>query len=460
MRDFLAETLRGSGFEVDAHSQPGEALAAWPAFAPDVAFLDLRLPGMSGVEVLQQARAAGARTVCVVLTAYGTVETAVAALREGADDYLLKPCPAERIERAAEQALRVMRLKSENRRLREVVRTGARGEIVGQDPELRRLLDQLPTLARSRATVLITGESGTGKELVARALHELGPRAEGPWVSLNCAAVPEALLESELFGYEKGAFTGAASRHPGRFEQAQGGTLLLDEISEIQPALQAKLLRALQEREYFRLGGVESVRVDVRVVATTNRDLKPMLASGTFRADLFYRLNVVSLHLPALRERPGDVGLLASHFLTRAAAETGRALEGFAPAALRRLESYAWPGNVRELSNAVERAAVFSAGPRVEESDLQLDGAAPIPRAAGFNLSELERETIFAALRATGGHRVKTARALGISVRTLRNKLQQYREDGLAAAQFLPPGGAELSPSPPPAEPPALRPAA
>jgi two-component system, NtrC family, response regulator len=446
MRDFVGETLRGSGYEVLTLGDPGEALAAWPGFSPDVVFLDLRLPGASGVDVLREARSRGGSGACVMMTAYGTVESAVAALREGAEDYLLKPCSADRIERAASQALRVAGLRGENRRLKEMVRdTRGSAGIVGADPAVRTLVEQLPTLARSRATVLVLGESGTGKELVARALHELGPRAEGPWVSVNCAAVPEGLLESELFGYEKGAFTGATARHAGRFEQAHGGTLLLDEISEISPALQAKLLRVLQEREFHRLGGVEPVRVDVRVVATSNRDVPDMIARGAFRSDLFYRLNVVALTLPPLRERPGDIPLLAAHFLSRCAADNGSPVRGFAPDALACLSAHAWPGNVRELHHAVERAVVFARGELLEARDFELQGPGPAPRAT-LNLADLEKQAILEALQAHGGNRMRAARALGISVRTLRNKLHLYGAG--AGVQNLPAPAATFSPLP------------
>ncbi|MBI5837332.1 MAG: sigma-54-dependent Fis family transcriptional regulator [Candidatus Eisenbacteria bacterium] len=458
MRDFLGETLRGAGYEVVATGEPAEALDAWPAFAPDVVFLDLRLPGTTGVDVLREARSRGGSGACVFLTAYGTVESAVAALKEGAEDYLLKPCSADLIERAAAQALRVSRLRGENRRLKELVRESrAHSGIVGNDPALRAVLEQLPALARSRATALVLGESGTGKELVARALHDLGPRAEGPWVSVNCAAVPEGLLESELFGYEKGAFTGAGGRHPGRFEQAHGGTLLLDEISEISPALQAKLLRVLQEREFYRLGGAEPVRVDVRVVATSNRDVPAMIARGAFRADLFYRLNVVTVTLPPLRQRAGDIPLLASHFVARVAAESGRDVRAVSPEALEGLQRHAWPGNIRELRNAVERAVVFARSEVLQPADFRLDEPLPAPHGT-LNLDELERSAIRDALQACGGNRMRAAETLGISVRTLRNKLRQYREE--AGAQNLPPGAAEIAHRARPAAQPALRVAA
>jgi DNA-binding NtrC family response regulator len=446
MREFLAETLNGCGFATESFEDPAQALKGWMLHDPEVAFLDLRLPGTSGVEVMREARERGSRAACVVLTAFGTVETAVAALKEGAEDYLLKPCPAAAIERAALQALKVGRLRHDNRRLRESARArGAAPELVGNDPAFRTLVEQLPTLARSRATVLLLGESGTGKELFARALHDQGPRSEGPWVSVNCAALPESLLENELFGHERGAFTGAHSRMAGRFEQAHGGTILLDEISEITPGLQSKLLRVLQEREFFRLGGVEPVRVDVRVVATSNRDLSGMVARGEFRADLFYRLHVITLRLPSLRQRAGDVALLAMNFLPRLSAEVGREIRGIQPEALEMLARHPWPGNVRELYHALERAAVFSRSPELAREDFDLDPA-PAMRPAGLDLDVMEREAIEAALSSTGGHREKAARLLGISVRTLRNKLQRYREETAGVVQNLPPQAAENSP--------------
>ena len=457
----LCMTVGGGLGYLCSEAESAEAvLAQIPAALPDIVIADLRLPNLSGADLLRQIKSRLPTTEVVIMTGHGSIESAVEAMKSGAYDYIQKPFRVEELRMLLRRMEEKIRLVQENKVLRERVETDQQLDgIIGESANIREVLRMIGRLKDTWTPVLICGESGTGKELVARALHDLGPRSEGPWVSINCAALPESLLESELFGHDRGAFTGASSRHAGRFEQAHGGTLLLDEISEIQPGLQAKLLRALQEREFFRLGGTEPVRVDVRVVATSNRDMRAMVERGEFRADLFYRLNVLALRLPPLRERPGDIPLLAASFLKRAGLETGRELTAISPGALEMLCAHPWPGNVRELYNCIERAAVFAKGPVLESADFALEPASPVRRDV-FDLGELERDAIVAALQATGGHRERTARILGISVRTLRNKLSQYRESGLLAAQNLPPEAANFASVAAPRLPALLRPAA
>jgi two-component system response regulator FlrC len=361
------------------------------------------------------------------MTAYGTVAQAVAAMREGATDYLVKPFAAQAL---IELACRLLSNRV------------ATGDVIAVDPESKRLLGLAKRIAETDATVLITGESGTGKEVYARFIRDQSVRFDKPYVAINCAAIPENMLEATLFGYEKGAFTGALSAHAGKFEQAQGGTLLLDEISEMDLGLQAKLLRVLQEREVERLGGTRTISLDVRIIATSNRDLPEEARAGRFRADLFYRLNVMSLRLPALRERRGDILPLARHALA-ACARSGRPLPGFAADAEQKLRLYDWPGNARELTNIVQRAAWLAAG-QITAADLDFTGdlagpttatstPTPKPQELGldYDLKERERELILATLRITAGSRKLAAERLGISARTLRHKLQQFKASGV-----------------------------
>jgi two-component system response regulator FlrC len=426
MRAGLAEVLQRGGFQVAVAGTAEEALIRLQGEGVDLLVTDLRLPGASGIELLKDLRQSGIETPTVVITAHGTIEDAVAAMKLGALDFLTKPfSPADLLNLAT----RTLERATVRRGRGDLV--PARRPIVTRDAAMLRLLEIADTVASSRAPVLIQGESGTGKELLARYLHERGVRRGRPFVALNCAALPRELLESELFGHERGAFTGAFARKMGKFELASGGTLLLDEVSELETGLQAKLLRVLQEYEIDRVGGTTPVPVDVRVVATSNRRLRDLVDAGRFREDLFYRLNVVPFAVPALRERKGDVGLLADHFLAGFA--TGRALR-LEDDARAWLEKHPWPGNVRELENALERAALLARDGIIRAADLDDQEVVP-PRLglgalAGLTVREMERRLIVETLKRTRNNRTQAAKLLGISIRTLRNKLAEYRARG------------------------------
>ena len=413
----------------------------------DLVFLDLHLPDGAGIELLERIQKMPDRPQVVIMTGQATLDSAIAAIRLGAFDYLVKPFGKDNIElviRRAEafnQVVRVNQILSAD--------MSDTRDLIGTSPAFDGLREMIRKVAPTEATVLIQGENGTGKELVARALYRASGRAQSPYIKVNCAAVPENLIESEFFGHEKGSFTGATDRREGRFELADGGTLLLDEISEIPPHLQAKLLRVLQEREFERVGGTKTMKVDVRVLATTNRDLLKAVAAGEFREDLFYRLNVFPVHVPSLRERPTDIPVLADHFLKRFARLHGRSIPGFSPAASAALLQHRWPGNVRELQNAIERSVILTetAHP-VEASTLGLvSSLAPQPSAttpskpetqepvlpkpsSARSLHDIEKEHILRTLEATGGNRAKAADLLEISIRTLRNKLNEYQVKG------------------------------
>jgi two-component system response regulator HydG len=399
----------------------------------DLVLMDVRMLNISGLEALAAIKSINPAIPVVIMTAYSSVETAVAALTQGAHDYLTKPLDFDKLRITLERAMEHSRLKAENRLLRE--RLGLqfdRRHIIGQSTAMVRLFDSVAQVAPSEATVLIAGESGTGKELIAGAIHFNSSRRDGPFVRLNCAAITETLLESELFGHEKGAFTGADRRREGRFFQADGGSLLLDEVSEMPLPMQVKLLRVLQEREFTRVGGDTVIRVDVRVIAATNKDLPELVSGGRFREDLYYRLNVVGLTLPALRERAEDIPLLALHFLEAFALKNRKEVKGFTPQAMGRLIRYAWPGNVRELMNAVERAVVMTRGDFLTEEDVSLIPTAAMPEpeqpaAAGARpLEEVEKATILITLKAADGNKSEAARRLGITRRTLHKKLKAY----------------------------------
>ena len=438
MREYVEEALVRAGYDVDSVAGGAEGVETFGENAYDVIVTDLKMAPMDGLEVLRLAKEEAPDTHCIVMTAYGTIETAVAALKGGADDYILKPFAPDELELAVARALERGKLAQENRYLREEL-----SEIydfqamVGDSEPMRAVYDQITMVADSRATVLIRGDSGTGKELVARAIHFSGARGDKPFIKVNCAALSAGLLESELFGHEKGAFTGAHERKIGRFELADEGSLLLDEVSEISPGLQPKLLRALQEREFERVGGTRSIQVDTRIIATSNRNLEKTVEEGQFREDLFFRLNVIPIHLPPLRERREDIPALMDHFLNRYADENGRKVTGFGPKARKLFLEYDWPGNVRELQNAIERAVVLSQEPVLGPEHFFLGGIrskqaqtdTPVfPK--GMTVARMEKELILQTLEHCDQNRTRAAGMLGISVRTLRNKLNEYKRAG------------------------------
>jgi two-component system response regulator AtoC len=450
LRRVLTAQLSRDGYEV--HSAPdGEAgLAMLRDHHIDLIITDLRMPKMDGLELLRQALRTDPELPVVILTAHGTVDNAVEALKTGAFDYITKPFDQAEVRTIVKKALRTRDLAG-TEATREEPRggAGARFGIIGESEAILSVYAVLERVASMPTTVLITGESGTGKELIARALHENSARKERPFIKVNCAAIPKDLMESELFGYERGAFTGAVTSKPGRFELASGGTLFLDEISEIPVEMQVKLLRVLQESEFERVGGIKTIRVDVRLVAATNRDLKREIAAGTFREDLFYRLNVVPIALPALRERVSDIPLLGRHFVDKFNERLRKKVSGIEPDAMERLVSYGWPGNIRELENVLERAILFcdteqvrlvdlpvelregtAEGPRASQSSLAVEsrdglGADGLKEQVKAAMSRLERELIVRALDQTGGNVTHAARLLKISRKGLQLKMKE-----------------------------------
>jgi len=448
----LEDTLLRAGHRaVGARSVP-QALQSLSHGDIELIISDFKMPGMTGLELLAHLREEAYDIPLIMVTGYASIEHAVHAIKAGAADYITKPVRPEQLEHAVTKALQVARLRKENNVLRhEVMALRNERQIIGESAVMRRLLQTIATAAPTRATVLLQGESGTGKELVARAIHDQSERAEGPFIKLNCAALPEGLVESALFGHERGAFTGAIKRVAGAFERAHGGTLLLDEISEMRLDLQAKLLRVLQEQEFERVGGTSPIKVDVRIIATTNRDLAVEAEAGRFRRDLFFRLSVIPIEIPPLRERGDDIPLLAYRFAAHSANETKKELAGISPDALALLQRHDWPGNVRELQHAIERAVILANGPMLlpvhfegqrfglaqpvsvardtsfRASDLGANGfgSADFERVIlnSFDLSAAESQLIARALEVTEGNRTRAAELLGLSVRTLRNKL-------------------------------------
>ena len=434
-RDLLAEVLAREGYRVRAAAGGKECIALARAEPFDLALIDLRMPDVDGLQVLSALQALQPPVPVLILTAFATMDTAIAAIRAGAHDYLSKPFRIEEIKHGVAQALETQRLVRENLLYRRQLdeRYGVQN-LVGQSPEMVAIYKMIGRVASLDTTVLIHGETGTGKELVARAIHQASPRASRPLVVVDCTALPEALFESELFGHERGAFTGAAGSRRGLLEAADGSTCFLDEISELPPALQAKLLRVLQERVIRRVGSNETIAVDVRIIAATNRDLKKRVEEGTFREDLFYRLNVVTIAVPALREHRQDIPLLARHFLERYAAAANKPISGFAHATLEALSAHAWPGNVRELEHAVERAVALSSSAVLVPDDLPPDvrggGSAPLKLPAGRpTLEELKRWYVAKVLEEAEGNKARAAEVLGIDRRTLYRMLEREGEE-------------------------------
>jgi DNA-binding NtrC family response regulator len=430
-RRALCTLLGEEGFEVEEAEDGEAALGKLASFAPAVVLTDVRMPRRDGLSLLQAAVAQGSDASFVMMTAYASVEAAVEAMKAGAENYLVKPLNIEATLVVLRRVLETRALRAEAAGLREQVRERFHlDNLVGDATALQAVLEVVRRAAGTRATVLVLGESGTGKELVAQALHQTSPRRDKPFVKVACAALPESLLESELFGHEKGAFTGALARREGRFEQAHGGTLFLDEIGDISPMTQVKLLRFLATQEFQRVGGNETIRVDVRLVSATHRDLAEEIKAGRFREDLYYRLNVVSVVLPPLRERKGDLPALLSHFISRFSERYGKKLHGLAPGTLQALMAHDWPGNVRELENAVERAVVLAQGPELTADDLPPALRGPRPQRTalipGATLAEIEREAILQTLEMVGGSTTQAAQVLGISVRKIQYRLNEY----------------------------------
>jgi two-component system response regulator HydG len=444
LREGMVLSLTRLGHEVQGVRGGGEAIAAYRKRPADVVVTDLRMVPVDGIEVVRRLREADPEATVVVVSAHGTIAAAVDAMRVGAIDFIEKPFSPEvlraRVEKAAEIARERRGARTARARAEALEEDLGRARdphgLVGSSDAMRRVLEQVRKVAATDATALVLGESGTGKELVARAIHDGSPRRERPFISVSCAAIPEGLLESELFGHEKGAFTGAVRRKLGRFELAHEGTLFLDEVGELPPSVQVKLLRVLQERRFERVGGEETVEVDVRLVSATNRDLPTRVKEGLFREDLYYRLDVVAIRLPPLRERPGDVEELALHFLSRAAPRLDRAVRGFTPEAMEVLRRHAWPGNVRELENVVEQALVFAEGELVTAAELpdalrRAPLATSLPAPAGDRsltevLEDLERQLILTAYERAKGVKAETARLLGIKPSALYYKLEKY----------------------------------
>jgi len=439
MRDSLAATLAREGYEVMAATDGPVAVSKLSQQRFDLLISDLKMPKMTGIELLAEAKKLRPDMPVVLMTAFATVQTAVEAMKLGAYDYIQKPFDGEEIKHLVERTLEHNRLKLENQALRSMAsELNAPRPLVGGSEVMNEVKQRIDQVAKSNATILIRGESGTGKEVVARAIHAASARADRPMLAVNCAALSENLLESELFGHERGAFTGADRLRRGRFELADGGTLLLDEISEIAPGLQAKLLRVLQENAFERVGSSLTQQVDVRVVATSNRDLELAVAEGKFRQDLFYRLNVVPIDLPPLRQRADDIPELCRHFLHQIAKREKDAFRHIEPEAVRMLQHYPWPGNVRELQNIIERAVVLETEPGViravtlepwlrKGNDPSLGAVESL---AGKPLADIEKQVILSTLQQFRGHRLKTASALGIGVRTLGMKIKKWREEG------------------------------
>jgi DNA-binding NtrC family response regulator len=432
---YLKKLLKGH--QVTTFSRGGELLAHLESPAGDRVELllqDLRMPDLDGIQILQRVKEKRPELPVIIMTAFATVDDAVRAIKLGAYDYVTKPCPNEKLLSMVENVLQMRRLAAENRRLREELAGGAPEQIVFASPRFREVYDLTLKVASSDANILVLGESGTGKELIASALHHNSPRCNHPFVSLNCAALSDTLLESQLFGHLRGAFTGAVTNQKGMLEEADGGTLFLDEIGDVSPAVQAKLLRVIQERDFIPVGSTRAKKVDVRFVAATNKDLQREVSEGRFREDLFYRLNVISINLPPLRDRPEDIEPLARHFLRRFASRMAKDIRDIAPEGLEALHSYGWPGNVRELENVMERAVILTGGSAITADVIPLQGgrsaaqpqAVPAPKPAMVALEEMERHHIEAVLKGNNYNKSRTAEILAISRRTLDRRIAEF----------------------------------
>lgn len=425
MRNFLVEALKRKGFEAVAVENGEKALNLFKEQSFDLVITDMKMPGLTGMDVLKFVKEVSPRTLVIVVTAYGTIENAVEAMKSGAFHYLIKPFSIESLMANIEKAHQHVALVEENHYLREqVISSSSEGNVVAESPAMQKILEEIEHIAKSHASVFINGETGTGKEVIAHLVHHSSPRTHQPFIKVNCAAVPETLVESEFFGHEKGAFTGATGKRLGRFELAHGGSLLLDEITEIPLGLQAKLLRVTQEQEFERVGGSKPIKVDVRLISTSNRDIREALVNKVLREDLYYRLNVVPIYLPPLRERREDILPLAEHFIERTCLENHLEKKTLSDEAKKKLLYYRWPGNVRELANVIERAIVMDRGDKIQETHLYLDGPSA-SLMAGKTLQELEKQLITETLQ-MHQNRTKAAETLGISLKTLRDKLQEY----------------------------------
>jgi two-component system response regulator AtoC len=435
VRDFLAETLRRKNIEVLTAENGQKAIALLKEIAFDVVITDMKMPDITGLDVIRKVKELSPNTVVVVITAFGSIENAVEAMRLGAFNYLIKPFSPDTIEVVIEKINEHLSLLEENQYMRRQLSPCSTSsgiqQIIGESPAMKQILHDVEKVAKSQASVFIHGESGTGKEVIAQAIHFKSPRAQKPFIKVNCAAVPETLVESEFFGHEKGAFTGANARRLGRFELAHGGTLLLDEITEIPLMLQAKLLRAIQEQEFERVGGVKPVKVDVRLISTSNRDIKEAIAQKFLREDLYYRLNVVPISIPPLRERPEDIIPLAEYFLEKSARENHKERKTLSPEAKKILLNYCWPGNIREMANIIERAVVMEHHAQITPEHLYLKTTNEVTSlpSSGKTLQELEKQHIIEVLQSQKNNRTKAAKMLGISMRTLRDKIQAYDLD-------------------------------
>lgn len=430
-REGLAELLETVGCEVKSADDVKSAIRELERWGPHVVVTDLVMPGGGGLEVLRKVRTDHSDTPVIILSGRGSIGQAVAAIREGAYDFIEKPVERGRLEVTLKRAFEQVRVQREVQVLRRATMENSGVDFIGRSRAMQNVIELIRKVAPSKASVVVTGQSGTGKEMVARAIHNLSPRKDKPFIAINCSAIPPTLMESEIFGYERGAFTGADQRRLGCFELADGGTLFLDEVGEIPPELQAKFLRVLEEEKVRRLGGRNEVSVDVRVLAATNRELKDEIAAGRFREDLYFRLNVFQIQLPPLRDRPDDIPLLVEHFVRKFGREGGKRIRGVTPSAMRRLGDYRWPGNIRELRNCIERAVLLCDGELITEADLPADvlereGEASIRLPLGMTLREVDRAYVEAVLSRNGGNKSRSAQALGISEKTLYNKLNRY----------------------------------